>query len=647
VTINALPFVILTSSSTINSGCRGEVVTLFASPSTAQYTYLWAGQGTDDGKIFSPVNFSPNATIPVVDYNVQYEIMQADLLVINKLTGCQGGGFIGISMKPSPSAGFTYTNVCMPDSALFLDTSYTGSSIPACLGGANYIKNWAYTFSDPATGSKDTVALNNNSNDPCLAMGPVYHNYSAAGNYLAQLVVMNNEGCYDTARANIIVTNINPAFSITPATAAVCLGDSVSFTNSSLSLLSYKWDFGEGPTSTSMMANPKYKYTVANTIANPSYTVKLVASANGCSDSTTQNVTVYPIPDAAITASSFSSCIGTNDTLSISSLYDSPAYSVVWENQSTGTVIANDTSMVIVTSTGRYKVTVTDLASLCDDADSISINYISPPTGLTIVAPASGCSNAPIKLIGKVSGDSLSLLWTTTNGNGTFSAAANDTTFYTSDPLDPASLTFIFSAYNRCDTLTSSPLSIALLAAPTGSFTFTPAEPFENDLLTFVNMTDSTGGKVSKWDWTFDDGTTSTLWNPTHTFQKAGKHLITLNLVSNAGCKGTVSDSVYVSGPRIFIPNVFMPTANNPENAACKVYGVGVSSLEFSFTIYNKWGTVVYQTTDFSTANTVGWNGHNLNGGDQLPMGVYTYAVKGRFFDGDIFEKTGTVTLVR
>jgi PKD repeat protein/sugar lactone lactonase YvrE len=465
---------------------------------------------------------------------------------------------------------------------------------------------------------------------------------TASGKYKATVTNIASQ-CSDAKSVDISFTDVTAGFTIAPGN--VCLGTPDTMKNASVALpvnaiLTYKWDFGDlSPTSNAV--NPPHTYLTANT-----FTLKLVATANACSDSITKTVTVSPIPNATIKANSTSSCIGTNDTLSINSLYDSPPYTVVWQNLTTGLVVANDTSKIIVSTSGNYKVTVTDTVSLCSNTHTVTVNFINPPLAPAISAPASSCSSAPLKLVGTIaSGDSLSFAWIT-SGNGIFSAATNDTTLYTPDPLDPSPLSFTFSAYNRCDSL-SLTKSVALLAAPTGLFTFTPAEPFENDLLIFVNNSDTTGGKISSWTWTFDDGTTSTLFNPTHAFQKAGKHLITLDLKSNLGCLGQVKDSVYVSGPRIFIPNVFAPSANNPENMVCKVYGVSISPLDFSFKIFDKWGTIVYQTTDFVTANTVGWNGNNLSGGDPLPMGVYTYAVKGHFFDGGTFEKAGTVTLIR
>jgi PKD repeat protein/streptogramin lyase len=618
VTVNSLPPV---SVSTVpNSAvCRGTTINItVAGGDYTKYHYDW------QDLYGNPAGFSPSDTV----FNPHYKIQATktyQLTIADRKTGCKSFGFPGAAMLNSPLAGFISSSYCFPDSTLFTDTSFTG-------GPYNLIDKWEWIFGDPSTGVKDTIQQ--------TSQAPVYHSFSAAGIYNTMLIVTNDGNCTDTAKVSIQINDVTAGFTVA---SVACTGDSVKFVNlSSPVTASYRWDFGEPVTAIDSGAlNPVIVYTAPNT-----YNIKLKASVAGCSDSTTGSVTVKSKPVVKIIPTAISSCSGSSDTLSISSLYDSPADSVVWQNLSTAAVLANDTSKIVVTATGDYKVTVTDRASQCGASDSVNISFINPPANPAIIAPPGGCLNSGIKLIGTVTGDSLKFVWTT-SGGGAFSAATNDTTLYTPGPLDASPLIFAFSAYNRCDSLAAAPQSVTLTAAPTGFFTFTPAEPFENDQLTFVNYTDTSAGKVTSWVWKFGDGTTSTLFNPTHAYLKAGKYYPTLSISNNFGCTGDIKDSVNVSGPRIFIPNVFAPTATNPENMVCKVYGVGISPLDFSFKIFDKWGTVVYQSTDFVTANTVGWNGNNLNGGEPLPMGVYTYAVKGHFYDGDTFQKAGTVTLIR
>ena len=95
----------------------------------------------------------------------------------------------------------------------------------------------------------------------------------------------------------------------------------------------------------------------------------------------------------------------------------------------------------------------------------------------------------------------------------------------------------------------------------------------------------------------------------------------------------------------LYIPNALAPGAPDPEDRVVKVYSTQVVDTDFAFRIYNRWGEIVYETTSFAEANTVGWDG-NLES-DEEPIGVYHYTVSGRFFSGNSFERNGSITVIR
>ncbi len=65
------------------------------------------------------------------------------------------------------------------------------------------------------------------------------------------------------------------------------------FTNTSFYATSYSWDFGDGSVSTE--SEPTHTYSAAGT-----YTVKLVASANGKSNTITKSIDVFPSPSKVL-----------------------------------------------------------------------------------------------------------------------------------------------------------------------------------------------------------------------------------------------------------------------------------------------------------------------------------------------------------
>ena len=96
----------------------------------------------------------------------------------------------------------------------------------------------------------------------------------------------------------------------------------------------------------------------------------------------------------------------------------------------------------------------------------------------------------------------------------------------------------------------------------------------------------------------------------------------------------------------LFVPNALSPSAPDPEDQVVKVYGQQIADEGFSFQIFNRWGQLVYETTSFSEANTVGWNGESANQ-DLESIGVYQYTLIGRFVSGRPFKRQGSINVIR
>ena len=107
----------------------------------------------------------------------------------------------------------------------------------------------------------------------------------------------------------------------------------------------YTWDFGDG-SATSSDSNAVYTY-----LATGQFNITLTATyANGaCSDDVTKPITVNALPDFRIEISPPETvCSGDTITLSAPQIYDF----YLWSN-------ASESSSILVTSPGDYKVTVT------------------------------------------------------------------------------------------------------------------------------------------------------------------------------------------------------------------------------------------------------------------------------------------------
>lgn len=72
----------------------------------------------------------------------------------------------------------------------------------------------------------------------------------------------------------------------------------------------------------------------------------------------------------------------------------------------------------------------------------------------------------------------------------------------------------------------------------------------------FTNTSTTTVGNIIKNDWSFGDGTTDTIKNPSHTYPDSGTYTVKLVITTDSGCTKTVFQQVKVNtGPVVFAGN--------------------------------------------------------------------------------------------
>jgi PKD repeat protein len=102
---------------------------------------------------------------------------------------------------------------------------------------------------------------------------------------------------------------------------------------------------------------------------------------------------------------------------------------------------------------------------------------------------------------------------------------------------------------------------------PVASFTFalatTPASvqakadfTYEQTIQFTGTATDADGDAIATWSWTFGDGATSALQNPTHRYPNGGTFTVTLTVTDARGVSGSVSKTITVQGPPNVAPTV-------------------------------------------------------------------------------------------
>ena len=192
---------------------------------------------------------------------------------------------------------------------------------------------------------------------------------------------------------------------------------------------------------------------------------------------------------------------------------------------------------------------------------------------------------------------------------------------------------------STCNKVDITSFSIIVSPKPTAAYSFSPQTPAENTPITFIN--NSFGGTLYKWS--FEDGdslitiATDTLLQ--HIYNKSGVYNVCLVAYNNYGCSDTVCSTVQaIIIPLLDVPNAFTPNGDGV-NDQVTVRGFGISKLNWR--IYNRWGTLVYQSASVKT----GWDGRYK--GVLQPQEVYTYILDVLFSDGTRYQKKGDITLLR
>jgi gliding motility-associated-like protein len=90
--------------------------------------------------------------------------------------------------------------------------------------------------------------------------------------------------------------------------------------------------------------------------------------------------------------------------------------------------------------------------------------------------------------------------------------------------------------------------------------------------------------------------------------------------------------------PIIYVPNAFFPAGTN--NKVFKPVITYIDNMEYEFTVFDRWGGLVFSTNDMNEAWDGTFNGKNLE------LGVFVYLIKIKTARGDYQTLKGTVTLL-
>ncbi|MFN8436032.1 MAG: PKD domain-containing protein [Cytophagales bacterium] len=467
----------------------------------------------------------------------------------------------------------------------------------------------------------------------------------------ASLYVLNvtdNFGC-KLADSMTVLTNTKPKFSLTGTQSQYCFGNNYPIgikIIKGLKPLNIEWK--ELSNNTGLDISNK---TINNTLTpatvgtGQSFQVTVIDSV-GCSNFTKWTFETKKSPDVHL-GNDTSICAGNSiipkTYVNGTEVY---TYSYTFNNSSA-------TANTILKTSGLYIVKASNNIG-CSTTDSLNLLVKDTLGNLSINSNTNFCKGEKITLesnLTKGNGD-ISYSWTSDGANGFFPNAIHtskftkDTVFYNTTNSDNSILVVNVMATNGCNKVIATK-NINLFNTPEVHITSaTPNPVFVN--LPVVIAQNSTNADVLNWN--LGDGTTFTSSSSeyTHTYSDVKNYQVILTSTNAIGCSDADTLEIKVINVQnIYIPNVMSISSLNPENKIVKVYGSNISEKNFSYSVYDKWGQKIFETNSLNIATTDGWNGQINNSGSSVPLGTYSYIVKGEFSDNTLINKVGTITVIK
>lgn len=458
-----------------------------------------------------------------------------------------------ITVNAGPTAGFTSSiNGAV---VTFTNTSSNSSS-------------YAWDFGDMSNSSQPNPT----------------HTYSEDGVYTVTLTATNPCGTSTFTQAVTIVTPPSADFTASPGSG--CGPLTVQFTNgSSANATTFNWSFPGGTPASSTVENPTVVYNTPGT-----YTVTLVASNSAGSNTATQTniVTVNSGPTAGFTTTVNGASVGFTNNSTNSTSYN-------WDFGDTNSSTEANPDHTYLTD-GIYTVTLTATNPCGTSTYAETVTIVTPPTAGFSADVTEGCAPLEVQFTNSSSANATSYSWTFEGGDPATSSEGDPVVVFNL----PGTYTITLVASNSAGSNTTTS-TVTVLGPPTAGFTSQTAG------LSVVLA--NTSGNASTYLWTFGDGDSSTVANPTHTYASTGDY--TVILFAENEC-GVTMDTQVVS----IVGSAPIPSFTASEEAGCSPFTV--------------------QFTDQSAGNPTAWvwtfeGGNPSSSTEQNPTVTYdtpgTYSV--------------------
>ncbi len=416
----------------------------------------------------------------------------------------------------------------------------------------------------------------------------------------------------------------------------LCTGLNVNFGNNSFGASTYHWDFGVPSLTndTSNLVSTNYTYPDTG-----KYTVTLIANpGKPCGDTATQTFYVYPKFTPTFTAPPGQCITGNSFNFSTAGNYASyTSFNWTFGTSATpSTSTLPNPSAITYSVPGTYVVSVIMKEAICRDTLKGSITVYQKPLANFSSTPVQGCDPATVTFV-NTSGSNAPTTYFWQFSDGTTSAVKDPTHTFSPAGIYNVTLTIITNQGCIDTSKFVVPAYITVNPKPKAGFSFLPTTTtiFDPDIYFFDESQNA-----ATWNYTFGDGGSSTMVNPSHQYQDYGDFYVTQTVMNGFGCLDTITKKVTILPEfRFWVPNCFTPGNKDELNDVFLPIVIGVD--EYEFYIFNRWGQQIFYTKD----TQMGWNGYFK--GKPCEESVYVWLIKFRNVVSKRHEEHyGNVTLL-
>ncbi|MCF8277675.1 MAG: PKD domain-containing protein [Flavobacteriales bacterium] len=484
--------------------CEGDVVQLNA---VGTGSFSWSPPTALSNTLIANPSASPSVTTTY-------------LVTLTDANNCSSVDSIVVDVDPIPIADFPNpTPVCNGNAVQFNDNS-TGT-----------IVSYNWDFGDGTTGQGTNPT----------------HVYPDLGTYTVTLTTLSANGCSATATGTAeVIDGPIPVFSLADGP-DFCEQELLQITNSSFGpIVTYLWDFGDGTTSTAMV--PNFSYSSFGT-----YTVSLtVGTADQCFNTSTEDVIVHPIPQAAF--SSTPACFGEATGFTDSSIIPEGAVTGwEWTFGDGSNIAYGQTPTHTYTNFGAYQVRMIAQSAMgCRDTIT-QLVYVNPTPVVTIDAADICLGEEAVFVNSTVPNDNTIALWSWNFGDGQIGNQNSPAHQYQNYGTFTAELT----ATSDSGCIGSATTELEVYPYPVAGIGYSEFEGCTPVAINFVDeSTIPNNYTIGSYEWIFGDGSTGSSASSSHTYVTPGIYDVSLIVTTqNGGCADTLTIAQAMS---IYIT----PTAN-------------------------------------------------------------------------------------